>query len=300
MRYYEVLLLLLLLLVGIVPTQCFDNNPLDPALNWYMPYDLLQINMAAADTGTAYGLAMIDLLSRVMAGSTNDVYGRHVLAQQRISQPPYRWLMLDLIGRADDRTMIAVRQDNIYVSAFTDKAGTWYVFKNVAALNLVPGATTLSFDNDYDGLVGSGGYKALGSLVLGHEPTLQALGQLAGYKPAPSGNLGGLPRAVAVLVVMLTEAARFRGIATQITTNWESGLALGDLNKLVVNWKAISCSLLLAKQNNDVWEGSKEAAKISDPDDGIGIHTKQQAIDAVLVVLWPWKQKCSKKVTWLV
>ncbi|XP_037418988.1 uncharacterized protein LOC119283625 [Triticum dicoccoides] len=277
MRYCEVLLLLLLL-VGIVPTQCFDNNPLDPALNWYMPYDLLQINMPAADTGTAYGLAMNDLLSRVMAGSTNDVYGRHVLAQQRINHKPYRWLMLDLIGRADDRTMIAVRQDNIYISAFTDKAGTWYVFKNVAALNLVPGATTLSFDDDYDGLVGSGGYKALGSLVLGHEPTLQALGQLAGYKPAPSGDLGGLPRAVAVLVVTLTEAARFRGIATQITTNWSQD----------------------SPSNNDVWEGSKEATKLGDPNDGIGIHTKKQAIDAVLVVLWPWKQKCSKKVTWLV
>jgi hypothetical protein len=45
----------------------------------------------------------------------------------------------------------------------------------------------------------------------------------------------------------------------------------------------------LAKQNNDVWEGSKEAIELGQPD--VGIYTKQQAIDALSVLLWPWKQK---------
>ncbi|XP_040383856.1 uncharacterized protein LOC121055400 [Oryza brachyantha] len=112
----------------------------------------------------------------LIGGSTNEAYGRRVLRRQLVDQKPPRWLMVELVGRDDDNIFLALHQDKLYITGFTDKKGYWYIFSNKARLRLIPPASSLSFRDDY--------------VVLGRETTLGALSELANYQPSDAVDVG--------------------------------------------------------------------------------------------------------------
>ncbi|XP_052163109.1 60 kDa jasmonate-induced protein-like [Oryza glaberrima] len=288
-RVASVLVACILMIAAMDQCVAYDTDPLNPAQTWHLPHDVISFDVAHGDFG--------DLMSRMRAKiipyCSNRVDGTWVLPQQTYNRKPAGWLMLELTGinKEADKIMIAIRVDNLYIAGFTDRTGRWYVFSNRARFGIIPGATVLRLDDDYFSLVG--GYKALGNLLVSRDSTLRALEEMAGFVPSPSEDAGCLARAVAVMAVTFCETSRFMPIMLITRDNWVNGIGLGGAAPLVVQWKTMSCAVLLSVQYNGRWD-SQEADFLRRADFGYSRAGILQDIQLLLLPAW-----CSKQITWL-
>ncbi|KAM3278822.1 hypothetical protein ACQJBY_046233 [Aegilops geniculata] len=250
------------MLLAVSDAATFTTDPLDPRAKWYKPYDRVSCKLFAARTGPAYRHCPKDVLTRAINwGSGKSAFNRPVLARQTLPQPPRRWIMLEVHGAGNDVAMLAVRGDNLYVVGFATQSGAWFVFKNRA--NLIPSATVLPSSDNYTGLVGFGGHKNLEQLRLGRTTTLRAIAHLSGFAAdyAPDADDGCMRRAVATLVVTIFEAARFAPIQQSISDNWVNGVTFKPQQWIVVQWRTVSCALLVSRQHGGQW-ASPETAEL--------------------------------------
>ncbi|XBI84832.1 hypothetical protein VPH35_093055 [Triticum aestivum] len=147
--------------------------------------------------------------------------------------------------------------------------------------------------DNYTGLVGFGGHKNLEQLRLGRTTTLRAIAHLSGFAAdyAPDADDGCMRRAVATLVVTIFEAARFAPIQQSISDNWVNGVTFKPQQWIVVQWRTVSCALLISRQHGGQW-ASPETRELR----GVQITTRAQAEALVNVLLWPGKAACSEPI----
>lgn len=99
--------------------------------DWYKPYDLISFNVATDD----YGELMSYIYTLLIQDSSNKMWGPDntvvwVLHQQAVNRKPFKWFILELVGAGDNKIMLAIRRDNLYITGFTDGSGLWYIFSN--------------------------------------------------------------------------------------------------------------------------------------------------------------------------
>lgn len=261
--------------------------------DWYRPYDLVTFNV----TQDNYYDLIIQIYNLLVPWCTNEVDGWLVLPRQRYNQKPFRWLMVELLAAADDKIVLAIRQDNLYIAGFTDKSGLWYSFSNKVDLNLIPTAYGLEFADDYGSLVG--GYRTLRQARFGRETTLRALHEIANYDPNSAADVGCISRAVAILAVTVCEGTRFIPISHSIRDRWEVGVDLRSLADYVVNWRKISCAVLISRQNNGVWGTNNQDDEARQLAHDLGIRNRGDALAVLHFMLWPSARSCSQAITWL-
>ncbi|XP_040245774.1 uncharacterized protein [Aegilops tauschii subsp. strangulata] len=109
----------------------------------------------------------------------------------------------------------------------------------------------------YTGLVG--GYQNLGVLHLGRDASVAAVDVLANRPLADAAKT-----AIALMAVTISEASRLTPISGSIAKHWVPGVLIGDQAVLVVNWKVISCALMVSYQHDQNWLG-KEADDVAKP-----------------------------------
>lgn len=239
---------------------------------------------------------MTNIFNLAKQDSNNRIWGPGsivwVLHQQAVNRKPFKWLILELVGAGDNRIMLAIRRDNLYVTGFTDRSGLWYLFSNRPRA-LIPVATVFRLADDYPGLVG--GSWNLEGVRVSKQTILEAVERVASFVPRDSADVGYVGRALAIMAVTFAEASRFHPFHDVILEGWESGADVGKLYKLVVQWRAVSCALMISVQEGGTWS-SNEARDLSLT---TRIRTLDDALHVVKVALWPWREKCSETITWL-
>lgn len=125
--------------------------------------------------------------------------------------------------------MLAIRQDNLYITGFTDGDGNWFIFRNRPRW-LIPVATVFRLADDYTELVD--GYRSLHQVRLGKQTTVDAIKRVATFVPRDPADVGCVSRALAIMAVTFAEASRFYPIDDLIQHQLESGADLGVLHKL--------------------------------------------------------------------
>ncbi|KAL5197418.1 hypothetical protein ABZP36_000930 [Zizania latifolia] len=271
----------------------YAHPPLDPNQDWYKPYDLISFNVATDD----YEQLMTNIFNLLKQDSNNRIWDWGdpivwVLHQQAVNRKPFKWLILELVGAGDNRIMLAIRRDNLYVTGFTDRSGLWYLFSNRPRA-IIPVATVFRLADDYPGLVG--GSSNLKGVRVSKQTILEAVERVASFVPRDSADVGYVGRALAIMAVTFAEASRFHPFHDVVLKGWESGADVGELYVLVFQWRAVSCALMISVQEGGTWS-SQEAWDLSSH---TRIRTLDDAMHAVKVALWPWREKCSKTITWL-
>nr|CAB3498794.1 unnamed protein product [Digitaria exilis] len=216
-----------------------------------------------------------------------------VLQDQNLFEKPMYWFMV-LYGRlVSQRTELALRCDNLYLNGFSNAAGEWFSFKD--AEYVIPGSTQLNFKANYASLMGNGdeeddaprggeAWKKLIGLELGLRYILDAIEVLADChrKETPESVL---KLAIVRIVVVFIEAQRFPHIRELVRQAWSNpnGGKLDEFGAhLIVNWKDISCALLIwdGSADKNSWHKISEAKKMKRK---LGITTAEEALAAV----WP-------------
>lgn len=132
---------------------------------WYEPGSsdtfYLPFGTGGEDEGDLY-LRVLDVLMKRTNDSryTNMEFKRlcdhPVLQEQRLSQKP------PLVSQ---RTELALRCDNLYLSGFSNAAGQWFRFKKGGYR--IPGSIQLNFKSNYASLMGNGDEDDDGPSLLG-------------------------------------------------------------------------------------------------------------------------------------
>lgn len=255
--------------------------------DWYKPYDLISFNVATDD----YGELMSYIYTLLIQDSSNKMWGPDVwvLHQQAVNRKPFKWFILELVGAGDNKIMLAIRRDNLYITGFTDGSGLWYIFSN-RPRELIPVATVFRLADDYPGLVG--GSRNLAGVRVSKQTILEAVELVASFVPRDSADVG---RALAIMAVTFAEASRFRPFHDVILEGWESGADVGELHELVIKWRVVSCALKISVQEGGTWS-SNEAKDLRT---STRVYTLDIALKTVAVALWPWRELCSETITWL-
>lgn len=175
--------------------------------DWYKPYDLISFNVATDD----YGELMSYIYTLLIQDSSNKMWGPDntvvwVLHQQAVNRKPFKWFILELVGAGDNKIMLAIRRDNLYITGFTDGSGLWYIFSN-RPRELIPVATVFRLADDYPGLVG--GSRNLAGVRVSKQTILEAVELVASFVPRDSADVGYVGRALA--------------IARSMTSSWKVG-----------------------------------------------------------------------------
>jgi hypothetical protein len=134
-----------------------------------------------------------------------------------------------LLSGTGDNMMLAIRQDNLYITGFTDGDGNWFIFRNRPRW-LIPVATVFRLADDYTELVYR--YRSLHQVRLGKQTTVDAIKRVATFVPRDPADVGCVSRALAIMAVTFAEASRFYPIDDLIQHQLESGADLGVLHKL--------------------------------------------------------------------
>lgn len=251
---------------------------MDNRLLWNRPVIRISVNM----TSESYKI-LIGTIRAVLAevqGSA-DLLNRPRLPQQLLGQPPPSWIVLELIGRGDQRTEIALRSDNLYMVGFKNNAGDWYEFRPGTGARVITNSIELNFGGGYTDLLGKGGRKNLGNYDLSKATLLDAIGTLYN-NPSPYISETDLKAAIATIIVMVIEASRINPIRNRIFNSWPMGTRLDNtISKYTVTWAKMSF-YILCMSNGRPWtnSGANELATM-------GINTIDSALDNVNIVLWP-------------
>lgn len=216
------------------------------------PYDLISFNVATDD----YGELMSYIYTLLIQDSSNKMWGPDVwvLHQQAVNRKPFKWFILELVGAGDNKIMLAIRRDNLYITGFTDGSGLWYIFSN-RPRELIPVATVFRLADDYPGLVG--GSRNLAGVRVSKQTILEAVELVASFVPRDSADVGYVGRALAIMAVTFAEASRFRPFHDVILEGWESGADVGELHELVIKWRVVSCALMISVQEGGTWSSNE-------------------------------------------
>lgn len=149
---------------------------------------------------------------------SGEVWDRSTLPQQWLGLPPPHWIPITLQGRGSERTLIAIRGDNLHVVGFTSSDGRWYELKPKEGENpVIPGSVVLGFDGSYGDLLGYDPRRQLELLKLGDQESLEAIGILY---TNPGVREQQLKTASATIIVMVCEAARIIPIRRRLSSAW--------------------------------------------------------------------------------
>lgn len=194
------------------------------------------------------------------------------------------WLRLALTSKCP-----LIRVDNLYLSGFANATGHWHSFEGEESH--ITGAIKLSFGSGYSALMGSA--EDLVQLELGGRALDAASQVVLHYYPGSVDDLV-IKRAVATVIVMTAEAARFRCIRDAIVAGWETGVHLTeDQAKLIVSWTTVSCALILNEQQGGKWDMT-EATTLAEK---CHINSAQQAANDVNLLIYPSPGMCSSDIT---
>ncbi|XP_024315974.1 uncharacterized protein LOC112271152 [Brachypodium distachyon] len=81
----------------------------------HIPHGIINVNFSSTLViGQDYLAFLAHVQQLVTVNSHNAAYHVLVLSPQTRGMKPYWWLMLDISGRGQDKTMVVVRQDNLY------------------------------------------------------------------------------------------------------------------------------------------------------------------------------------------
>lgn len=221
------------------------------------------------------------------------------LYKQRLSARPKELLFQKLHGIGLEWTNLAIRPDNLYVLGFANGAGTWFRFKTEPNRYEIPGSIPLSFGSSYAELLGGvvwpGAWWKLIDLDLSRDAILEAIKVLYTYDPQTTSD-DELKKAVTTLVVFVCESTRFPYVQQLIHLAFDQGDgSMMDYRgaKLVVNWKDISCAILIWNMDESTWD-SDEAINLGQMmPAGLGITNIQEALAEVYPILQA--ERCSQK-----
>jgi hypothetical protein len=225
-----------------------------------------------------------------LSSSSLDIdYTKILRIQTGYYEQPASWKMSHLIGRGEDEIMVAIRDDNLYVAGFADQTGQWHAFPRF--VNLIPGSIPLPIEDDYVSLLGVGGHTNIPRLTLGRESMLDAIHTLSNYQPSIDNKVLG--KALATVVVTLTETVRLRNIREWVRQGWSKGTRLPDkVAEEVVHWRRLTCAVLISHKNNGQWWGSKEADELYW---SLGVRRRDEAFDRLCIMIWP-RGSCTEEV----
>lgn len=140
-----------------------------------------------------------------------NVYGRFVLGpwRRQFRGPPLGWIMVDVTGQApEDKTTLAIADDDLYLLGFKNSTGYWYILRNFGGL---PDAITIPFSESYYDLVE--GHMNLPTVPLGKQSAIEAVKILASCDHFDATTIAQVKQAMVIrFVVMISEAMRFPNI----------------------------------------------------------------------------------------
>lgn len=183
------------------------------------------------------------ILTLAVRNSTINFKGYDVLAKQttHTKQPP-EWILLDLRNRKGVTTL-AKRSDNLYLHGYTDSEVQWYEFAAQGGKQLIPGSIIIEgMNGDYDSL---GGIENLVNVPLSKKHLMDAVQVLLDYRyPHTAAGFLLLQRALATIVLMGPESARFKFMSDIVEEGWNSDGVYITNPKRLVCWKHLSRLLL--------------------------------------------------------
>uniref|UniRef100_A0A0A9EMA5 rRNA N-glycosylase n=1 Tax=Arundo donax TaxID=35708 RepID=A0A0A9EMA5_ARUDO len=142
-----------------------------------------------------------------------DVDGHPVLTKQLFPQEPARWIHINLSSGEHKASILAVRDDNVYLIGFKAQSGTWFEFGfEGKSMRMITGSTFLECGPDYRSLLGGSSSKEvranLVKLQLGKSVAEDAVVKLSGYaqpKPPPGAPDEATKLGLARLILMICE-----------------------------------------------------------------------------------------------
>lgn len=184
-----------------------------------------------------------------------------VLHQQAVNRKPFKWFILELVGAGDNKIMLAIRRDNLYITGFTDGSGLWYIFSNrLPARRRLPWSGRRVEES-------GGGSRQQADHPWSRRTRRQLRAQGLRRRRLRRSSPGNRP---------------FHDV---ILEGWESGADVGELHELVIKWRVVSCALMISVQEGGTWSSKEAKVDI--------------ALKTVAVALWPWRELCSETITWL-
>ncbi|KAJ1283230.1 hypothetical protein BS78_03G112500 [Paspalum vaginatum] len=138
----------------------------------------------------------------------------------RATSDPAANYMRELVGAGDSRTALAIRQDTLYVTGFTDKQWNWYIFSNLPR-RLIPRVPLLR-------RLRGPSWRLLEHLQAARRQADDAgcrRDHIANFVPRDDTDVGYVARALGIMAVTFSEASSFSTYQDQdlIRRNWESG-----------------------------------------------------------------------------
>lgn len=177
--------------------------------------------------------------------------------------------------------------DNLYLSGFANATGHWHSFSDESHIT---DAIPLPFTSSYTDIMGKAEF--LVQLELGQRALEVAMQVVLNYYPGSVDDLV-IKRAVATVIVMTSEAARFRSIRDAILAGWETGVHLtDDQANLIVSWTTVSCALIMNEQQGGKWD-MEEADTLRNK---CHIYSAQQAAKNVNLLIYPSPGRCSSDI----
>lgn len=197
--------------------------------------------------------------------------GEHpALARPRPSQQPPRWIHVKLrvvAGEETSSTTLALRDDQCYGAGFMNQNGVWYDLGqgpwwwHDCDKQLPPEYNSVRLDWDYHlrSDIAQIDYdcisERLGRIRLGKESARAAVRTLSRYPDVEEREKPML--ALAELIIMVCESARFNSIFKSIATRWNKGMVCPKkLYEYTRSWRQISLALLRWKDhghNSNRW-----------------------------------------------
>ncbi|KAL6843582.1 hypothetical protein ACP4OV_026644 [Aristida adscensionis] len=209
-----------------------------------------------------------NILVRMLRSVINEFFGTYeirsnpLLPEQVKDGPPPFWILIELIGRDNQRIELALRGDNLYLCGFRNKEQTWYELQpDSENPRVIDGATVLNFGSSYSDLLGKGGIKKhFKELSLGKSAFLDAIDALYSY-PSVRISDEDLKMGIARMVIMICEAARFHPVRNRIWNDWTTETKLTEvMYEYLLTWSKMS-KFLLCAENKKAWT-HKDAEEI--------------------------------------
>ncbi|KAF7012666.1 hypothetical protein CFC21_026833 [Triticum aestivum] len=195
--------------------------------------------------------------------------GKHpVLARRRHSQQPPRWIHVKLevvAGEETSSTTLAIRDDECCAAGFMNQNGVWYdlaphyPWRRSGDKQLPPEYNSVRLDWDYRLWSDVAQYELiherLGRICLGQESARAAVRMMSRYPDVEEHEEPML--ALAQLIIMVCESARFNPISESIATGWDTRIECPkELYEYTRIWRQISVALLRWKDhghNSNRW-----------------------------------------------
>lgn len=202
--------------------------------------------------------AFIDDLRRKLADHPGKtvVHDCPVLAKQR-RRKPTRFMLINLEGYFDEKITVAVRGDTLDLIGFKTQNGCWYEFSIPKKVDLkghtrsllrmsepvLTGSTYLGCDSSYQSLLGDRYF--LHELKLGRMSMINAIHTLGGYQQQEGQIINQDTKlALALLMVMICESARFAEIQKTVKDGWYNGTTITEQQvQYTHNWVELSSFL---------------------------------------------------------